>query len=102
MTVTKSKATQKVAIVGSGMAGLATAHILRHDVHQRYSVTVFESVRMPQTLTFAGLTKIHQGECFSLDSASISVQDESREVVDRIDVPMRAFAEGYYKNLIRM
>ncbi|RFU29776.1 hypothetical protein B7463_g6553, partial [Scytalidium lignicola] len=85
MTFAKSKAKQKVAIVGSGMAGLVTAHLLHHDLHQRYSVTVFES-----------------GESFSLDSASISIQDESQEVVDRIDLPMRAFAEGYYKNLIRM
>ena len=46
MTVTKSKAKQKVAIVGSGMAGLVTAHLLHHDLRQRYSVTVFESVRM--------------------------------------------------------
>jgi hypothetical protein len=30
------------------------------------------------------------------------VQDGSQALVDRIDVPMRAFAEGYYKNLIRM
>lgn len=47
MTFAKSKAKQqKVAIIGSGMAGLATAHLLHHDPHQRYSVTVFESVRM--------------------------------------------------------
>ncbi|KAF2103446.1 hypothetical protein NA57DRAFT_32220 [Rhizodiscina lignyota] len=85
MTFTKSKAKQKVAIVGSGLAGLVTAHLLHHDLHQRYSVTVFES-----------------GGSFSLDSASISIQDQSGEIVDRIDVPMRAFAEGYYKNLISM
>jgi NADPH-dependent 2,4-dienoyl-CoA reductase/sulfur reductase-like enzyme len=46
MTSTKSKAKQKVAIVGSGMAGLVTAYLLHHDLHQRYSVTVFESVRI--------------------------------------------------------
>lgn len=32
----------------------------------------------------------------------MSVEDESQQIVDRIDVPMRAFAEGYYKNLISM
>ncbi|KFY29299.1 hypothetical protein V493_02424 [Pseudogymnoascus sp. VKM F-4281 (FW-2241)] len=85
MVSTKSNVKQKVAIVGSGMAGLVTAHLLHNDMHQRYSVTVFES-----------------GESFSLDSASVSIEDESREIVDRIDVPMRAFAEGYYKNLINM
>lgn len=46
MTVTKSKEKQKVAIVGSGMAGLVTAHLLSRDPRQRYSVTVFESVRV--------------------------------------------------------
>lgn len=46
MASTKSNVEQKVAIVGSGMAGLVTAHLLHNDMHQRYSVTVFESVRM--------------------------------------------------------
>lgn len=46
MTSTKSNVKQKVAIVGSGMAGLVTAHLLHNDKQQRYSVTVFESVRM--------------------------------------------------------
>jgi NADPH-dependent 2,4-dienoyl-CoA reductase/sulfur reductase-like enzyme len=59
MTSIKSKAKQKVAIVGSGMAGLVTAHLLHCDLHQRYSVTVFESVRMSQMLLFAGLTRFH-------------------------------------------
>jgi predicted NAD/FAD-binding protein len=59
MAFTKSKSKQKVAIVGSGMAGLVTAHLLHHDIHQRYSVTIFESVRMSQMLPFAGLTRYH-------------------------------------------
>lgn len=46
MTSTKSSVKQKVAVVGSGMAGLVTAHLLHNDMRQRYSVTVFESVRM--------------------------------------------------------
>lgn len=46
MTSTKSSVKQKVAVVGSGMAGLVTAHLLHNDMQQRYSVTVFESVRM--------------------------------------------------------
>ncbi|KIW00527.1 uncharacterized protein PV09_07885 [Verruconis gallopava] len=79
------KAKQRIAVVGSGMAGLVTAYLLHQDPKERYEVTVFES-----------------GASFSLDSASVSVLNEAREMVDRIDVPMRAFAEGYYKNLIRM
>jgi hypothetical protein len=53
MTSAKSQAKQKVAIVGSGMAGLATAHLLRNDLNQRFAVTVFESVRMSWMLLFA-------------------------------------------------
>lgn len=37
-------AVQNVAVVGTGMAGLATAYLLNHDFRQRYSVTVFENV----------------------------------------------------------
>lgn len=35
---------QRVAVVGSGMAGLVTAHLLQQDRSQRYSIKVFESV----------------------------------------------------------
>jgi 2-polyprenyl-6-methoxyphenol hydroxylase-like FAD-dependent oxidoreductase len=59
MTGAKSKAKQRVAIVGSGMAGLATAHLLHNDPHQRYSVTVFESVRISLVSPFAGLTRAY-------------------------------------------
>jgi len=34
----------RVAIVGSGMAGLVTAYLLHRDTSARYIVTVFESV----------------------------------------------------------
>jgi predicted NAD/FAD-binding protein len=35
---------QRVAIVGSGLAGLVSAHLLHNDRRQRYAVKVFESV----------------------------------------------------------
>lgn len=35
----------RVAVVGSGMAGLATAWLLQQDPEQRYEVEIFESVR---------------------------------------------------------
>lgn len=34
----------RVAVVGSGMAGLVVAHLLKQDSRQRYTVKVFESV----------------------------------------------------------
>jgi 2-polyprenyl-6-methoxyphenol hydroxylase-like FAD-dependent oxidoreductase len=33
-----------VAVVGSGMAGLATAYLLHHDSRKRYRVQVLEKV----------------------------------------------------------
>lgn len=35
----------RVAVVGSGMAGLVTAYLLSQDREQRYEVEVFEIVR---------------------------------------------------------
>lgn len=76
---------QRVAIVGSGMAGLVTAYLLNQDVHQRYAVSLFES-----------------GEQLALDSASLSVSSPTQEKSERIDLPMRAFAGGFYDNLKAM
>ncbi|KAL2365664.1 hypothetical protein RJZ56_001424 [Blastomyces dermatitidis] len=73
-----------VAIIGSGMAGLVTGYLLKQDRNQRFDVQVFEM----------------QDE-LSLDSASITVPSEDGEGM-RIDLPMRAFAGGFYSNLRRM
>lgn len=76
----ESRQPVRVAIVGSGMAGLVTAYLLQRDSRQRYAVKIFES-----------------GASFSLDAASISIASASR-----IDLPMRAFAGGFYANLKAM
>jgi NAD(P)H-nitrite reductase large subunit len=34
----------RVAVVGSGMAGLVTAYLLHRDAEQRYDVTILEEV----------------------------------------------------------
>ncbi|KAI4620938.1 hypothetical protein J4E83_005301 [Alternaria metachromatica] len=73
---------EKVAIIGSGLAGLVSANLLFHDVRQRYAVRVFES-----------------GKTLSLDAASISIPDAATDASTRVDLPMRAFAGGYYNNL---
>jgi 2-polyprenyl-6-methoxyphenol hydroxylase-like FAD-dependent oxidoreductase len=36
--------TKTVAVVGTGMAGLATAHLLHQDPQKRYQVTLIEKV----------------------------------------------------------
>jgi predicted NAD/FAD-binding protein len=40
----EGKMEKKVAIVGSGMAGLVTAYLLNQDEKRRYVVTLFEEV----------------------------------------------------------
>ncbi|PGG97704.1 hypothetical protein AJ79_09112 [Helicocarpus griseus UAMH5409] len=73
-----------VAIIGSGMAGLVSGYLLKQDRSQRFNVQVFEM----------------QNE-LSLDSASITVPSEDGRGT-RVDLPMRAFAGGFYSNLRRM
>ncbi|RMZ81205.1 hypothetical protein DV737_g2701, partial [Chaetothyriales sp. CBS 132003] len=75
----QKKAPIRVAVVGSGLAGLVTAYLLQQDVQSRYA-----------------------GSVLSLDSASVSVPGRNQYLPDRIDVPMRAFAGGYYNNLKAM
>lgn len=41
---------KRVAIVGSGLAGLVSANLLHNDRQQRYEVKVFESVSITHTL----------------------------------------------------
>ncbi|CAI6100490.1 unnamed protein product [Clonostachys chloroleuca] len=75
----------RVAIIGTGLAGLTTAHLLHNDERQRYSVTLFE-----------------QSNKLSFDSASVAVKDGKTGAIERVDLPMRASAGGYYANLMRM
>ncbi|KAF2471793.1 uncharacterized protein BDR25DRAFT_260336 [Lindgomyces ingoldianus] len=67
------------------MAGLVTAYLLHQDTRKRYAVKLFES-----------------GKTLSLDSASVSIPNSSGTLSDRVDLPMRAFAGGYYNNLRAM
>ena len=41
-----ARAHSRVAIIGTGLAGLATAHLLQRDNKHRYAVTLFEQVRL--------------------------------------------------------
>ncbi|KAJ5095262.1 hypothetical protein N7532_007553 [Penicillium argentinense] len=77
---------RSVAIVGTGMAGLTTAHLLHRDPESRYEVTLLE-----------------KQDKISLAAESIAIpsRDEKNQQV-WADVPMRAFAGGFYHNLIRM
>ncbi|KAL5590643.1 hypothetical protein FOBRF1_014200 [Fusarium oxysporum] len=72
----------RVAIIGTGLAGLSSAYLIKGD---RYRVTLFE-----------------QGDRISFDSASVTIKNEKYDDAERIDLPMRASADGYYHNLMRM
>ncbi|KAK1984486.1 hypothetical protein LZ30DRAFT_586163 [Colletotrichum cereale] len=75
----------RVAVVGTGLAGLTAAYVLQNDEQQRYAVTLLE-----------------QAESLSFDSASVAIRDERSGDVERVDIPMRALAGGYYANVMRM
>ncbi|KAF4960126.1 hypothetical protein FGADI_1144 [Fusarium gaditjirri] len=72
----------RVAIIGTGLAGLSSAYLIKGD---RYRVTLYE-----------------QGDRISFDSASVTIKNEKYDNAERIDLPMRASADGYYHNLMRM
>ncbi|KAH8123846.1 hypothetical protein FP744_10000839 [Trichoderma asperellum] len=75
----------RVAIIGTGLAGLTTAYLLHQDQQKRYDVTLFE-----------------QAPKFSLDAASVTLKNEATGSLERVDIPPRSFCRGYYANLCRM
>ncbi|KAM0244472.1 hypothetical protein ACHAQJ_010755 [Trichoderma viride] len=75
----------RVAIIGTGLAGLTTAYLLHHDTQKRYEVTLFE-----------------QAQTFSLDAASVTIKNEKTASLERVDIPPRSFCRGYYDNLCSM
>ena len=85
MTESTQDAPKRVAIVGTGLAGLTTAYLLNSDEKKRYSITLFE-----------------QAETLAFDGASVAVKSNLSGHVERVDLPMRATAGGYYSNLNSM
>ncbi|KAI9512288.1 splicing factor, Prp19-binding domain-containing protein [Russula earlei] len=85
----------KVAVVGSGLAGLTSAYLLstahqRADVHHsegpvQYEVHIFE-----------------KADSLGMDSHSVSLTPPGETAEWRIDVPMRSFQGGYYPQLIAL
>ncbi|OAA79161.1 Monooxygenase [Akanthomyces lecanii RCEF 1005] len=75
----------RVAIIGSGLAGLATAHLLHNDRESRFNVALFE-----------------QAETLSLDAASVTLKNATTGVSERVNIPPRSVTRGYYPNLTQM
>jgi len=67
----------RIAVVGGGIAGLAAAYRLG----QRHQVTVYEKHDSPG-LAIHGVTGVGNGE--------------------RVDIPLRVFTEGHYRNLLAL
>ncbi|KAI9008951.1 hypothetical protein CLU79DRAFT_775987 [Phycomyces nitens] len=77
--------TVKVAVIGSGLAGLSAAYMLTKTTPSkdvRFQVHLFE-----------------KNTGLGMDAASISVGKDEQF---RIDVPMRSFMSGYYSHLFRL
>ncbi|RDB28555.1 hypothetical protein Hypma_015077 [Hypsizygus marmoreus] len=81
--------TVKVAVIGSGLAGLTAAYLLTKPTSQegdvKIEVHLFEKAPM-----------------LGMDSSSISLPAGGREKSWRVDVPMRSFQGGYYPQLIAL
>ncbi|CZS81136.1 unnamed protein product [Fusarium graminearum] len=90
-----ASAKPRCAIIGSGLAGLVTSYLLQGD--DRYNVTVFE-----QRQAIESSANIVQADRLSFDSASVTVKNDNTNDAERIDLPMRASAGGYYHHLMRM
>ncbi|KAF7367386.1 hypothetical protein MSAN_00801200 [Mycena sanguinolenta] len=75
----------KVAVVGSGLAGLTAAYLLvsSHAEDVEFDVHLFEKT-----------------PSIGMDSSSVSIGNEDQDW--RIDVPMRSFQGGYYPRLIAL
>ena len=48
----------RVAIIGTGLAGLTTAYLVHHDRQKRYEVTLFEQVHPPQNTNSPTLAEV--------------------------------------------
>lgn len=88
----------KVAVVGSGLSGLATAHILSTQPSNRFSVTLYEkaqSIGMDSgSVDLKCLCKTCSG---NLDSIY-----EHQEERKRVDVPMRGFYPSWYPSVVAL
>ncbi|KAL3450774.1 hypothetical protein BJX65DRAFT_252211 [Aspergillus insuetus] len=122
---------QRVAIVGSGMAGLVAGYLLANDKEGRFDVEVLE-MQDRLSLDSASYTLLREFSRHSSRGTGTGTTSESRnknssthnlakqqnaseesekkveeqngeeKSEERVDLPMRAFAAGYYDNLRKL
>ncbi|KAK0208047.1 splicing factor, Prp19-binding domain-containing protein [Desarmillaria ectypa] len=88
--------TVKVAIIGSGLAGLTAAYLLTEhpqDEDVYFDVHLFEK---------ACTSTAWHTSTLGMDSSSISLPLPGQDQDWRVDVPMRSFQGGYYKQLMAL
>ncbi|EGO19464.1 hypothetical protein SERLADRAFT_442940 [Serpula lacrymans var. lacrymans S7.9] len=86
----------KVAVVGSGLAGLTAAYLLTQKPSS-------ESESELPTVTEFEVHVFEKAKVLGMDSSSISVPiTKDRKSDWRIDVPMRSFQGGYYPQLLAL
>ncbi|KAI8099282.1 uncharacterized protein BX664DRAFT_354728 [Halteromyces radiatus] len=83
----QEKKSVKIAVIGSGLAGLSAAYLLKKGTQDQENVDI--DVHLFEKNCMIGM-----------DAASISIKSDDDDV--RIDVPMRSFMSGYYAHLIRL
>lgn len=93
----------KVAIIGSGLAGLTAAFLLSQSSSEEveFDVHVFEKVR-PSSLFQHSVSRCTQSSTLGMDSASMTLPVPGQEKEWRVDVPMRSFQGGSYRRFLSM
>ena len=90
----------KVAVVGTGPAGLVAAFALHNDRQSRYDVTILEAVSILRLHASRFIANYFlQNSGLSLDGHSYDWVNPESGQRTRIDVPMRVFSGRYYQNL---
>ncbi|KNE66309.1 hypothetical protein AMAG_10535 [Allomyces macrogynus ATCC 38327] len=99
---------RRVAVIGSGLAGLTTAYLLSHPdtANGRFDVTLYESA--PTYGMSAGDLEVPCGcqRCAATSPPKSTPATATTlapdHVQERIDSPLRLFSEGYYPTLLQL
>lgn len=82
--------TIKLAVVGTGLAGLTAAHLLKRPLEGALADVEFE------------VHVFEKASSIGMDSSSISIPAPGSKEEWRVDAPMRSFQGGYYPHLISL